>query len=34
MLAWQAYRNAPTEAVFAPNRFDTADTAPPLQQTG
>jgi hypothetical protein len=31
MLAWQTYRNAQTEAVFAPSH---ADTPPPLERTG
>jgi hypothetical protein len=34
MLAWQTYRNAQTEAVFAPKRVDNADPGPPLQHTG
>jgi hypothetical protein len=34
MLAWQTYRNAQTEAVFAPGHVDHADTGPPLQHTG
>ncbi|HSJ28095.1 MAG TPA: hypothetical protein VLB67_07765 [Acidimicrobiia bacterium] len=31
MLAWQTYRNAQTQAVFAPSH---ADPAPPLERTG
>jgi hypothetical protein len=34
MLAWQAYRNAQTEAVFAPDRLHPLSNAPPLKQTG
>ena len=34
MLAWQTYRNAQTEAVFALHHVDNADTGPPLQHTG